>query len=135
MPNAILNPFSDLVGKQRTQAEQVFAKVPHFGNSDQSGQIELHSTNLLSNPWGEIHCQFRCSLTTFSGQIASHNSMGKKEDIVGNKTRHKKEWQRNEREPKGKIDSTFAKNVWLCAHAKKSAAQFRAQLYPVGRII
>ena len=48
----------------------------------------------------KIHCQFRYSPTTlrrlnwpFPGKLASHNSMGKKEDNVGNKTGYKKESQ------------------------------------------
>ena len=58
--------------------------------------IELHSQNKVTFS-GKIHCQFLWLSTTlwrlicpFPNKLASHNSIQKKDDKVGNKTANKK---------------------------------------------
>ena len=68
--------------------------------------IELHSQNKVTFSV-KIHCQFLCLPTTlwrlicpFPNKLASHNSIQRKDDKVGNKTAHKKGKGKEEGETK-----------------------------------
>ena len=76
---------------------------------------ELHSQKKVTFS-GTIHCQFLCLPTTlwrlicpFPKKLASHNSIQKKDDKVGNKTANKDERQRKRRERERNIEIDLQK--------------------------
>ena len=91
----------------------MFPAIPHFGYSDQSCQSYTHEKG---NILGENPRQFRClhfledQICPYPKKLASHNSMEKKDDEVGNKTANKtrKAKEKRQRERKIEKDQIFA---------------------------
>ena len=66
--------------------------------------------------------------------MASHNSMQKKDDKVGNKTANKEERQRKKREQETKIEKDLTKNNnWLVHMREKQESCFKNYVLLVGK--
>ena len=68
--------------------------------------------------------------------MASHNSMQKKDDKVGNKTANKEERQRKKRERERKIEKDLTKNNnWLVHMREKHKSCFKNYVLLVGKYL
>lgn len=91
-------------------------------NSDQSCQGYTQKPILLRF-WEKFYSQFCYSPTTLS--LASRNSILKKDDKVGKKTRYRRERKKKkEREQERRIKKRFAKKKNAYAYAPKVIAEY-----------